>query len=467
MCQINMRRHKWTSLHFNFYIIMNKLFALIFFLMPAFISAQSCEEILADARKASNYKDAILKFLAAQKICPTKRDQEIKDYILAEFTKIDALKNKALKAETAANNAKVETKNALDKLKKTANEAVTILVAEIDKDILQLDYNATYDKCKTALALEEQPDAVKKRVLEIAYFYTEADTLDAAVKTLQLLKINVAANRKDLETAIKNANPQFFTFFENRYYPTMMPVEGGTFVFGGKNDEDSISHDVTVKSFSIAKTETTFWQYNLFAKATHNYISPPNWQYAGDNPAVNVSWYDAVAYCNWLSRQRSKKEFYVIDSTNHKQSEWIVTTSEQTKGFRLPTELEWEFAARGGNKTHDFEYSGDSVLNNVAWYGDNSTNSRTHTVATKKENELHLNDMSGNVWEWCFDWYSEKLNISDEKLWVSPEKGSHRVFRGGSWLGTAQRCRVTIRNGNAPAIRNNGLGFRVVLSSPQ
>ena len=226
---------------------MKKIITLLCFLLPLGIAAQTCEEILADARKASNYKDAILKYLAAQKICPTARDQEIKDYILAEFTKIDALKNKAVNAEKAAkaaqlsaSNAKAETEKALDKLKKTANEAVIILVSEIDKDILQLDYDATYNKCKTALALEEQPDSVKKRVLEIAYFYTETDTLVACVKTLQLLGINAAANRTDLLAAIKNASPKFFDFFEKRYYPTMMEVEGGTFAFGGKNKDDTI-----------------------------------------------------------------------------------------------------------------------------------------------------------------------------------------------------------------------------------
>ncbi len=379
----------------------------------------------------------------------------------------DALKKaeenfkKAKAAEANALAEQEKTKRALDDAQAANVRVISIYLKDVEQYILRLEYDSAFEKCQTALGfkVESQKDTITKRILEIAYFYTEADTLEAAVKTLQLLKINAAANRKDLETAIKNANPQLFTFFENRYYPTMMPVEGGTFAFGGKNANDSISHEVKVSSFNIAKTETTFWQYNLFAKATHNYISPPSWQYAGDNPAVNVSWYDAVAYSNWLSRRKNKKEFYDIDSTQHKQSEWLVAP-KQTQGFRLPTEPEWEFAARGGNETRGFEYSGDSILNNVAWTYENS-NSRTHSVATKKENELHLKDMTGNVWEWCFDWYADSLNISDEKLWVSPEKGSDRVYRGGGWNNYPQGCRASYRYGDTPTYRNYDLGFRV------
>lgn len=468
---------------------MKKLITLLAFLIPLpfltgfaiSIAAQTvnCEQILADAHKAADnkqYKEAVLKYLAAQKACPTTRDQEIKGYVLEVFNKIDALKRKAEDAEkaaktnlqkakdaegkalaeqTKAKTAEENTKKALEKLQETAKDAVSILLAEIDRDIIRLEYDSTFKKCQTAVKLEENKDEVKKRLLEIAYFYTETDTVEAAIRTLKLLNINSLANREDLlKTIRQNSPPQYFTFLEERYYPKMMPVEGDTFSMR----DDTLKYVVRVNDFKMAQTETTFFQYNLFAKATHHYISNPSWQFAGDNPAVNVSWYDAAFYLNWLSERRGLKKVYEL--TNENRGDYDVNIDTQAKGYRLPTEAEWEFAARGGNKTHGFEYSGDSVLTNVAWYDDNS-NSRTHTVATKKANELGLYDMSGNVWEWCNDWYSRRFNISSDKMWISPLKGGSRSLRGGAWGYDNDYSRVSNRDNYFAVIRINIYGFRV------
>jgi len=386
----------------------------------------------------------------------------------------DALKQaetnlqKAKDAEIKALAEQVKTKTALDEAQAANVRVVKSYLKDIDQHIYELEYDAAFEKSQIALSLnvDSQKDSIKKRILETAYFYTESNNLDASVKTLKLLGINAALERHSLLNAIKKDDAQLFDVFEKRYYPTMIKVEGGIFAFDGSD-----TAEVKVKSFEIAKTETTFWQYNIFAKATHNHIEPPSWQYAGDNPAVNVSWYDAVAYCNWVSLQRNKNEFYKIDSThqdpnninNHDKVKWIVNTNpKQTEGYRLPTEPEWEFAARGGDTTHNFEYSGGSVLDSVAWHSENS-NSRTHTVATKNANELGLNDMSGNVWEWCFDWYSDTLNISDEKTWKSPETFSTRSLRGGSWGDGADDYRVSNRINDYPDSRGNFYGFRVVV----
>ncbi len=369
---------------------------------------------------------------------------------------VEALE-KTQAAQAAELKSQAATQAALDKLKITANEAVTILIAEIDRNIMRLEYDSTFKKCETAVKLDAQHEEVKKRLLEIAYFYTEADTAEAAVKTLKLLTINALPNRTDLLAVIqKNAPPLYFDFLTERYYPKMIKVEGGTFTM----KDDTLAYQVKVNDYEMAQTETTFFQYNLFAKATHHHIENPSWQFAGDNPAVNVSWYDAAFYLNWLSDRRSLKKVYEL--TNEKEGDYDVRIDERAKGYRLPTEAEWEFAARGGNKTHGFAYSGDSVLNNVAWNYENS-NSRTHSVKTKKENELGLYDMTGNVWEWCNDWYSRRFTISSDKMWISPIEGVSRSLRGGSWVKYGTVNRVSDRYGNNAFDRDDCIGFRLVV----
>ncbi len=132
--------------------------------------------------------------------------------------------------------------------------------------------------------------------------------------------------------------------------------------------------------------------------------------------------------------------------------------------FRLPTEAEWEYAARGGKNSKDFKYSGGQSMQNVGWYSENS-NRRTQVVANKRPNELGLYDMSGNVWEWCRDWYDDNYYsnspVSNPR---GPSSGSDRVLRGGSWYDNPTYCRVAYRARDRPVNRLNNSGFRVVLS---
>jgi len=163
-------------------------------------------------------------------------------------------------------------------------------------------------------------------------------------------------------------------------------------------------------------------------------------------PVENVSWYDAAEFCNRLSEQfketREKKR-YIRD----KEKRLIEDITK--KGFRLPTEAEWEYAARGGKDGKGFDYSGSNNIDEVAWYWENSDR-RTHPVGQLKPNELGLFDMSGNVWEWCEDWRDN-------------DKTS-RVLRGGSWDLNAFNCRVSIRCYSHPDIRLGNFGFRLVCS---
>ena len=130
------------------------------------------------------------------------------------------------------------------------------------------------------------------------------------------------------------------------------------------------------------------------------------------------------------------------------------------KTFRLPTEAEWEYAARGGSKSKDYKYSGSNNIDDVAWYDGNSSY-KTHEVGTKAPNELGLYDMSGNVWEWCSDWYGE-YSSSTQTNPTGPTSGSYRVLRGGSWDSYAEFCRVSYRSSYTPADRYSYNGLRLV-----
>ncbi len=340
---------------------------------------------------------------------------------------------------------------------------------DINNYILKLEYDNALQLCQKALNLnvESQKDSLQNLILEIAYFYTETDTAEAAIKTLNIVKqTGLSTNSPNvilnLQSEIRNlCTPHHFTYLEERYYPKMIDVEGGTF---DMQDENKIKYKVRVNDFKIAQTETTFFQYNLFAKATRHRIDNPTWQFAGDNPAVNVSWYDAVFYLNWLNDRRNLKKVYDLtkERVENSVSVYDVKFDYTQKAYRLPTEAEWEYAASGGNKTQGFEYSGDFSIANVAWYSKNGAN-RTHKVATKKANELGLYDMSGNVWEWCTDSYSEKFNISPTKYWISTNVTDSRSLRGGSWYDDSDKCLIWSRDRDVPRNNDNEDGFRVLL----
>ena len=217
----------------------------------------------------------------------------------------------------------------------------------------------------------------------------------------------------------------------------MVRVEGGTFTMGATSeqgsdayDREKPAHQVTLSAFSIGKYEVT--QEEWEAVMGNN---PSNFKGA-KRPVEQVSWNDCQDFINKLN-------------------------SLTGMNFRLPTEAEWEFAARGGTTSNGYKYAGDNSLSNVAWYDDNS-GSTTHDVGQKSPNELGLYDMSGNVWEWCQDWYGSYSSSSQ----IDPKgasSGSGRVYRGGSWCHYARDCRVSDRFSLAPSYQFNYLGFRLAL----
>ncbi len=217
----------------------------------------------------------------------------------------------------------------------------------------------------------------------------------------------------------------------------MVYVEGGTFTMGATSeqkkpdDDEKPTHRVSLSSFYIGKYEVTqaLWKAVMGSNPS---------RFEGDNlPVERVSWNDCQTFLRKLNAMTGKN-------------------------FRLPTEAEWEFSARGGNWSRGYQYSGSNVLSDVAWYYDNS-GSKTHNVGTKAPNELGIYDMSGNVWEWCQDWKGSYIGSAQTNP-KGPSSGSYRVDRGGSWFNFAWSCRVACRYCHTPDYRYFDLGFRLALS---
>ena len=217
----------------------------------------------------------------------------------------------------------------------------------------------------------------------------------------------------------------------------MIAVAGGTFTMGATSEQQNYdndekqTHTVTLSDYYIGETEVT---QELWAAVMD---SNPSW-FTGNmqRPVEYVSWDDCQTFIQKLNR---------LTGAN----------------FRLPTEAEWEFAARGGRNSRGYQYSGSSNLGDVAWYKDNSSYT-THPVKTKSPNELGIYDMSGNVYEWCQDWKGPYSSSSQTNP-TGPSKGSGRVNRGGSWYNVACYCRSANRNCNPPDNRYYSLGLRLAL----
>jgi len=235
----------------------------------------------------------------------------------------------------------------------------------------------------------------------------------------------------------------------------MVYVEGGSFKMGsndGGEDEKPI-RDVHIAAFWISK-------YPITQKDWRNMMGNDSASYIDDDlPVVNVNWFEAVEYCNNRSYREGLKPCY--NGTGQS-----ITCNWYANGYRLPTEAEWEFAARGGIVSKGYRYSGSNDLNAVAWC-DRTSGDRPHRVGGKPANELGIHDMSGNVLEWCWDWYGrDYYSKSNQYNPNGPQNGEYRVLRGGSWSDYGFRyCRVANRYANDPLSVYDCVGFRVVRAS--
>jgi len=245
-------------------------------------------------------------------------------------------------------------------------------------------------------------------------------------------------------------------------------VEKGSFTMGDTwGDGDSYekpTHQVTFTyDFYIGKYEITFDEYDAFCDSTGR-IKPEDegWR-SGIRPVINVSWNDSISYCNWLSEREGLPKAY-DDKGNFLDKDGKITTDpSKVIGYRLPTEAEWEYAARGGNKSKGYKYSGSDNVNDVAWNTDNSDR-KTQEVGNKTPNELEIHDMSGNVWEWCSDWFVSYSSSAQTNPYNY--SGSRRVLRGGSGYYDATYMRVAYRYYGTPTLTYYDLGFRIAKTAP-
>jgi formylglycine-generating enzyme required for sulfatase activity len=274
--------------------------------------------------------------------------------------------------------------------------------------------------------------------------------------------------------------------------PQMVLVEAGTFQMGDEVgdlwDETKPVHTVTLTyNYWIGKHQVTFNEYDLFSQATGG---DPLYDFGWgreDRPVMRLTWWDMIDYCNWLSEREGLKPAYNDKEQLLDINGKVTTDITQVQGYRLPTEAEWEYAASGGHKADPdsprFLYAGSNDIEEVAWYSGNSggewiflgSSSRvdysqhgaslyegrsTQPVGQKQPNQLGIYDMSGNVWEWCHDWYG--LYTEDDKVNpIGAPTGHVRVMRGGSWIFGSKDCRVGNRFYRGAYDKVFRLGFRI------
>ncbi|MDR1345876.1 MAG: SUMF1/EgtB/PvdO family nonheme iron enzyme [Bacteroidales bacterium] len=335
-------------------------------------------------------------------------------------------------------------KNFLKILMTVAVFGLLIMSCQKPVDSVSLDQNTLMMKIGTTATLVATVKPDKAADKSVTW-----STSDAEIATVENGKITALAEGKTTVTVItvdgnKSATCQVtvnYDYIESDYGITLVPVEGGTFTMGSANSDaeaystEKPAHQVTVSGFKIMKYEVTQKQWHDIMDSWPA-EEPNSRDGAGDNyPAYNVSWNDIQAFITKLNQKTGKK-------------------------YRLPTEAEWEFAARGGIRSKGFKYSGSNNISDVAYYRDNS--SKTNPVGSKQPNELGIYDMSGNVGEWCYDWdgnYTEDTQTNP----TGPATGTTKITRGGSWNNGARNCRVAYRENFGINARYSYMGFRLVL----
>lgn len=344
----------------------------------------------------------------------------------------------------------------------SVREAVEQSLEIAQLDMRNLRYENALNNIKTAAGLQAMTDDVLRAWLEVAFFLAEsgqtqrAGVLLDSIASYASIRLSPSADLRSKMAAIDSLH--FHYLFEQKYYPEMVLVQGGTFEMGCPADrdttceQDEILHPQEVGNFFISKYEITVWQFALYCADRNRDIANflmSHWADPGDNPVVKVSWHEAMDYAAWLNDKKG------LSDTTQVETNIPPVLESNYRGFRLPTEAEWEFASRGGAR----EYATAEELDKIGWTGKNSSG-RTRSVGKKQPNALGLYDMSGNVWEWCWDWYGDYPQTLTPH-YTGPQNGEIRVIRGGSWGSIDKYCRATNRGGHWPDKRHKCLGFRL------
>jgi len=368
-----------------------------------------------------------------------------------------------------------------------------VLLRQFRANLPDLKFEEAAADLQQSMSLGIHPEQGAPIAFELAFVYLSAGKRDQGNMLASLYGQIEREAKKILPPLppnnqidwLRHCDPAHYAHLEARYFPERRSVPGGVFqmgdVLGDAERNNETVHTVVVNNFEIGATPVTWQQYGLYCLAMGLDL-PKDQQGWGraDRPAVNVSWYEAVEYANWLNKRLRLPPVYDIDKTkpdpnNKNESDklkWRVSLRSEAKGFRLPTEAEWEYAAREGGCAVRFG-NGKNIAD-PAEMNFNASESyikpysvagphRSQTTLVKQfhPNALGLYDMSGNVWEWCWDWYSV-YKTDMEKGYIGPQEGSSRVIRGGGWLNFAGLCRTAFRNSNDPDFRYDSVGFRLV-----
>lgn len=323
--------------------------------------------------------------------------------------------------------------------------------------------------------------AIQCATEEVEIRYTTDGTTPTASSTLYQNPLIINQTRFIRAIAFKEGwNKSEVGFARYVYNPSvieMIDIPGGTFSMGrtlggeyhASNNDELPVHQVSISSFKMSKYEIDQNDWVTIAGTRPSTYSVTT---TTAIPVQNVSWYGAIRYCNWRSLAENLTPCYSIKGTTNPDlwgtiptyfnADWdAVLCNWDANGYRLPTEAEWEFAARGATTSPDYLYAGSDSLQEVGWFYDDASN--PNPKGQKQANGLALHDMSGNVWEWCWDVYEQAYySVSPVNNPRGPASGINRTLRGGSWKSDAVNCRVAERNFSVPYYKSNAVGFRVV-----
>ncbi len=349
---------------------------------------------------------------------------------------LEAERAAALVAEEASRLRLEKEEQARAERQRVKDEAAWKAAGELDtieayEDYLDKGYTRHASQAHERIGALEEADA-RRRAEQRAKEKAEAEEKRKQEEAKRRAK-EAAAEKKRKEDADRKRLETEEAQKRDPFAGLMVPIKGGAFdmgdTFGTGISNEKPVHRVIVNDFHLCKYPVTQAQWKQIMGDNPS-------SFKGDDlPVENVSWNEVQKFIEKLNEKTGQK-------------------------YRLPTEAEWEFAARGGNQSKGFAYAGSHDFGEVAWHAGNS-GSKTHPVGKKKPNELGLFDMSGNVWEWCLDWYAENYyKNGPEKNPTGPDSGSNRVLRGGSWGDGAGYCRVSRRNRVNPFYRHYNVGFR-------